>query len=123
MNIPTMSLIAMISSLASIILASAMLLLVLWQAPRHLDNQLMALYMIEVVFWGIMAFMVRFWTFSGQNVTPFFYGIVLGIGFNGLCLFALVSHYAGLWKYWWPGTMLLLGLLYSIVIVPVLFQG
>lgn len=117
-----MSLVAMIFSLASIILALAMFLLVLWQAPRHVDNQLMALYMIEVVFWGVMAFMVRFWTFSGQDVTPFFYGIVLGIGFNGLFLFALVSHYTGLWQRWWPRVLLLLGFLYSIVIVPMVFQ-
>lgn len=118
-----MSLIAMVSSLASIILALAMFLLVLWQAPRHIDNQLMALYMIEVVFWGAMAFMARFWTFSGQDVTPFFYGIVLGIGFNGLALFALVSHYTGLWRHWWPRVLLLLGFLYSIAIVQPVYQG
>lgn len=123
MNVPTMSLVAMVSSLASVILALAMFLLVLWQAPRHVDNQLMALYMIEVVFWGAMAFMVRFWTISGQDVTPFFYGIVLGIGFNGLFLFTLVSHYTGLWQHWWPRALLLLGFLYSIIIVPLVYQG
>lgn len=118
-----MSLIAMVSSIASIAIALAMLFLVLWQAPKYRDNQLMALYMVEVVFWGVMAFMVRFWSLGGRNSTLFFYGIVLGIGLNGFFLFALVSHYAGLWKYWWLRVMLLAGLLYSIISIPLILQG
>ena len=117
-----MSLIAMISSIASIAIALAMLFLVLWQAPKYRDNQLMALYMVEVVFWGVMAFMVRFWALGGWDSTLFFYGIVLGIGLNGFLLFALVSHYAGLWKHWWLKIMLVVGLLYSIASVPLIFQ-
>jgi signal transduction histidine kinase len=123
MNIPTISLIAMIASVASIAIALAMLFLVLWQAPKHRDNQLMALYMIEVIFWGIMAFMVRFWTTAGLDSSFFFAGIVMGIGFSGLFLCALVSHYAGLWKYWWLRALLLAGLLNNIINIPLIFQG
>jgi len=112
----------MTSSIASVAIALAMLFLVLWQAPKYRDNQLMALYMIEVVFWGIMAFLVRFWSLGGHDSTLFFYGIVLGIGLNGYFLFALVSHYAGLWRYWWLKVILLAGLLYSIVSVPLILQ-
>jgi signal transduction histidine kinase len=123
MNIPTISLIAMIASVASIAIALAMLFLVLWQAPKHRDNQLMALYMIEVIFWGIMAFMVRFWTIANLDSSFFFAGIVMGIGFSGLFLCALVSHYAGLWKYWWLRALLLAGLVNNVINIPLIFQG
>lgn len=122
MNIPMISLIAMVSSIVSITIALAMLFLVLWQAPKYRDNQLMALYMVEVIFWGMMAFMVRFWSLGGQDSTLFFHGIVLGIGLNSVLLFALVSHYAGLWKNWWLKVILVMGLFYIVTNVPLLLH-
>ena len=123
MNIPTISAIAMVSSAMGIIVALSMFFLVLWQAPREPDNQLMAIYMFCVVFWGISAFMARLISAIGQDMTIFFYGIALGIGFTGLALCALASHYAGLWKYWWIRAALIGGLVYYIVMLPSLFQG
>jgi hypothetical protein len=93
MSIPPISLIAMTFSATSIIVALAMFFLVLWQSPRRRDNQLMALYMITVIFWGVSAFMTRFTALGQGDSTPYFYGIVLGIAFNSLLFFALVSNY------------------------------
>src|SRR5687767_15321977 len=101
MQIPTISIITMIFSTISVLVALAMLFLVLWQAPRERDNQLMAAYTFVVVFWGISAFLFRFTPLIGYDPTPYFYGIALGIGFAGLSLFALVSHYAGRWRRWY----------------------
>jgi signal transduction histidine kinase len=123
MNIPTVSIITLMFSTLSVLVALAMLFLVLWQAPRERDNQLMAAYMFVVVFWGISAFLLRFTPLIGYNPTPYFYGIALGIGFAGLTLFALVSHYAGRWQRWYALPAVIFGLVYYLAMIPLLFQG
>jgi signal transduction histidine kinase len=123
MQIPTISLIAMTFSALSVVVALAMLILVVWQAPRERDNQLMALYMLSVVFWGINAFLLRFVPIIHYDPTPYFYSIALAIGFNGLLLYAVVSHYANRWKRWYAGPALIAGLLYYFVTIPLLYQG
>src|SRR5574341_593259 len=123
MTIPAISLIAMTFSATAMVLALSMFFLVLWQAPRQRDNQLMGLYMLSVIFWGGAAFMTRFSALGGQEPTPFFYGIVLGIAFNSLFLFAMVSHYAGLWKRRLIVLAVLAGLVYYIASIPTLFGG
>lgn len=123
MNIPTISIIAMMFSALSMIVSLAMLFLVLWQAPRERDNQLMAAYMFVIVFWGLNAFMLRVSPLIGYDPTPYFYGIALSIGFVGLTLFALVSHYAGRWRRWYALPVMLLGLAYYVVMIPLLFRG
>ncbi len=123
MAIPPISLVAMIFSAASLIVALAMAFLVLWQAPREPDNQLMSAYMLTVVFWGSSAFLMRFVALGGQNPTIFFYGVALGIGFAGLLLFAVVSHYADLWRRWWVLALMISGLVYYLLMIPQLFAG
>ncbi len=123
MSIPTISLIAMTFSATSVVVALAMLFLVLWQAPRNADNQLMAAYMIAVIFWGVSAFLTRLMPLGGLDPTPYFYGIVIGIGFNSLFLYALVSHYAGLWHRQWIKGSILVGLAYYLAMIPLLVQG
>jgi signal transduction histidine kinase len=113
----------MTSSAASVIVALAMLFLVLWQAPRNLDNQLMGAYLAAIIFWGVSAFLIRFMPLGGLEPTPYLYGIALGIGFTGLFLYALVTHYAGLWRRWWVGVSLVAGPVYYAAMIPLLFQG
>jgi signal transduction histidine kinase len=123
MSIPTVSLIAMIASAVSVIVALSMFFLVLWQAPREHDNQLMAWYMITVIFWGSSAFLMRFVALSRADISTYFYGIALGIAFAGISLYALVSHYAGLWNKWWIVALLGAGLVYYFATIPLLIQG
>jgi signal transduction histidine kinase len=123
MTIPTISMIAMIASALSVIVALSMFFLVLWQAPRERDNQLMAWYMVTVMFWGTSAFLMRFIALSGADISNYFFGVALGIAFAGISLYALVSHYAGLWKKWWIVALLIAGIIYYVVTIPMLFQG
>jgi signal transduction histidine kinase len=123
MTIPTISMIAMIASALSVIVAVSMFFLVLWQAPREHDNQLMAWYMVTVMFWGASAFLMRFAALSSSNISVYFYSIALGIGFAGFSLYALVSHYAGLWNRWWIVGGLIAGIIYYAFTIPILYQG
>jgi signal transduction histidine kinase len=123
MGIPLVSLVAMTFAATSIVVALAMFLLVLWQAPTRRTNQLMALFMFEVVCWAAMSLLLRMSGLARQDATPFFYGIILGIAFNGLLLFTVVSHYAGLWKYRWAPVISLVGLGYYLATLPLLFSG
>jgi len=123
MPVPWISLVAMTFALTSMVVAVAMFFLVLWQAPKRRANQLAALFMIEVVLWAAASLLLRMAGLVGANAIPFFYGIVLGIGFNGLFLFAMISQYAGLWRYKWPLALIAAGLLFHLTVIPGLFAG
>lgn len=123
MSVPPISMIAMTFSATSVVVALAMFFLVLWQAPRNTDNQLAAGFFATVVFWGSSTFLSRLVPLGGGDPTPFLYGIALGIGYNSLALFALVTHHAGWWRRWWIIAALLSVLLYYFVTLPFLFEG
>jgi PAS domain S-box-containing protein len=113
----------MILSATSVTVAVAMSLLVLWQAPRHRDNQLMALYMLTVVFWSGSQFTTHFIALLGLDPTPAVYSIALAVTVNSFVLFAAVSHYAGLWGRRWIRLVLLAGPVYLLIVAPLIFQG
>ncbi len=123
MGVPWVSLVAMTFAVTTMVVALAMFFLVLWQAPRRRSNQLAALYMAEVVCWSAMSLLLRTSGLIRADGTAFFYGIVLGIGFNGLCLYMLASHYAGLWKHWWAPAAAAAGLVYYLLMLPGVFNG
>ncbi|MEK7328775.1 MAG: hypothetical protein AAB217_26320, partial [Chloroflexota bacterium] len=113
----------MILSATSVTVAVAMSVLVLWQAPRHRDNQLMALYMLTVVFWSGSQFTTHFIALLGLDPTPAVYSIALAVTVNSVMLFAAVSHYAGLWRHKWIKLILLAGPVYILIVAPLIFQG
>ncbi|HSH02259.1 MAG TPA: ATP-binding protein [Anaerolineae bacterium] len=100
-----------------------MLLLVLWQAPRQRENQLMAIYMGSVVFWGVSVFLAYLSGIIGVDPTYMLYSIASWIGFSGVFLFALVSYYLELWPQKWPQYALAAGLLFYVIAIPLLLQG
>jgi len=113
----------MILSATGVTVAVAMSVLVLWQAPRHRDNQLMALYMLTVVFWSGSQFTTHFIALLGLDPTPAVYSIALAVAVNSFILFAAVSHYAGLWRRRWIKLILLAGPVYILIVAPLIFQG
>src|SRR5574341_934279 len=121
-NVPNISLIAMTFSATSIVVGLAMFFLVLWQAPRNRVNQLASLFFASVVFWGTSAFTTRLVALGGLDPAPYFNGIALGIGYAGITLFGLVTHFAGAWKRWWVVAALVFGVAYSLVIIPFMFD-
>lgn len=121
--VPTISLIAMSFSAASVVMALAMFFLVVWQAPRNRVNQLAGLFFVSVTFWAVSAFTSRLAPILGGEPKQYFNGIALGIGYNSLTLFALVSHYAGTWRRWWVSAALVAGVAYSLVIIPFMLRG
>ena len=124
-SLSIVSIIAMISSAVGIVLGLAMTLLVLWQAPRQRTNQLLALYMITVIAWGVVAFVAHFWGTFGENLPLAWLvnSLILARSFNALLLFALVTHYVGLWSNRWVQAILVASLIHRFfILIPLLVQ-
>lgn len=101
----------------------AMFLLVMWQAPRQRDNQLIALFTATIIYWGLANFIAYLVALTRGVTTPFFYASALGIPFNGYTLFLLATHYAGLWGRTPVRLALLGGMLLIAGIIPFHFDG
>jgi len=117
---------AMTFSAIGVVIGLAMFFLVLWQAPRRRDNQLMAFYMITVIVWGSGVFTGQLSGLLGQTelLLGVIYSIALARSFNALLLFALVTHYVGLWQNRWVRGVLLASLGYRFfIVIPLLLQG
>jgi PAS domain S-box-containing protein len=126
MNIPIIPAVAMVFGITSAVISLAMFFLVLWQAPRNRDNQLMAFYMVTVIVWGLSVFVGHFLGLLGQTIPSGWvvYSVVLARSFNALFLFALVTHYASLWRNRWIQGILLASVGYRfLIVIPLLFQG
>src|SRR5512133_2000894 len=119
--IPDIAFWAFGSETIAIIAGLAMFLLVIWQAPRQRDNQLMALYMLSLIFWGAANLLARTQYVLGVDNQLFFYFSALGIAFNGITLFLLASHYARLWGRSWIKTMILAEIVFLAVVFIFLF--
>ena len=81
---------------ASTVTALAMLLLVVWQAPRHRHNRLMAVYLATLVLWGATNLVARACALVGCSPDLFTYGAVALNGINAFVLFWFVTDYVGL---------------------------
>lgn len=91
---------------ASTVLALAMLLLVVWQAPRHRRNRLMAVYLATLVFWGASNLAARLSAVLGASPQVFIYGHLLGAGLNAIALFwnGRAFPRASMPPPWWRGS-------------------
>ncbi|MFZ6029313.1 MAG: ATP-binding protein [Chloroflexota bacterium] len=104
-------------------LGVALMVLIVWQAPRHRDNQLMGAYMLNIAVWGVTNSAARLLTILGADNSFFFYASAICGPINGFLLFALVTHYANRWHKWYVRLVLVFGLFVLVVAVPFLFQG
>ena len=107
----------------SIVISVAMFLLILWQAPRQRENQLMALYLLTVIVWALGNFMSRVSPIIGIDIMPFFYLNFWGAGLNSMMLFLFVSHYAGMWDRRWVQVMAVIVLPIFLIYTFFLYQG
>ncbi len=86
---------------ASTVTALAMLLLVVWQAPRHRENRLMAMSLATLVAWGASNFGGRLCAVLGWPSTDFVHGAVFGNALNSLVLLWFVTDYVGIARHRW----------------------
>ena len=82
---------------ASTVIALAMLLLVVWQAPRHRHNRLMAAYLATLVVWCATSLAARACALVGCSPVLFTYGVIAFNGINAFVLFWFVLLRAVFW--------------------------
>jgi hypothetical protein len=108
---------------ASTVTALAMLLLVMWQAPRHRHNRLMAVYLATLVVWGANTLVARACPMVGCGPAVFMYGALAFNGINAFCLFWFVTDYVGLGRRPWVRTMWVAGMLWVVLGTVGLYSG
>jgi signal transduction histidine kinase len=118
-----LTLFVLIANAVAMTVALAMFFLVLWQAPRERDNQLMALYVLTVIFFSSVIFGARLVAVVGQNPATVFYSVFLGRSLTSLALFALVAQFAGLWRQRWVILMLVVMTATVVFAAPWLYRG
>jgi len=72
-------LVEMILNVVSLVVASAMLLLVLWQSSRRRENRLVALYMATIVAWSGANQAAHFWkniALTGATLMIYYFATV-----------------------------------------------
>jgi signal transduction histidine kinase len=123
MNLPLNITIGFGSGLVGLVVGLATMLLVLWQAPRQRDNQLMGLYMATVASWGLAGLLLSFAVVIHGNVDASFYTVAAMIGLNAVATFALAARYTGLSRR--PATLVVFGaaMVLLIAVQPALFAG
>jgi PAS domain S-box-containing protein len=104
-------------------IGAALMVLIIWQAPRHRDNQLMGLYMFNIILWGLTNSAARLLTILGLDNSFFFYASAICIPINSFLLFTLVTHYANRWGKWYVRAALVAGLAFLVAMIPLLYQG
>lgn len=100
---------------ASTVTALAMLLLVVWQAPRHRDNRLMAVYLATLVFWGASNIVARLCSVIGCSMTVAIYSNTFFNGVNSLVLFWFVTDYVGIGRRPWVRAGRVVGLVWLVL--------
>ena len=108
---------------ASSVTALAMLLLVVWQAPRHRHNRLMAVYLATLVLWGANNLAARACTVVGCSPTLFMYGTLAFNGINAFVLFWFVTDYVGLGGRAWVRALRIVGVLWAVLGSAGLYSG
>ena len=108
---------------ASAVTGLAMLLLVVWQAPRHRHNRLMALYLATLVAWGASNIAARLCALLGWPSTTFVHGAVFGNGLNSLVLFWFVTDYVEIRDRRWVRLLCAAGVVWVVVGAIGLFAG
>src|SRR5437773_12400345 len=108
---------------ASTVIALAMLLLVVWQAPRHRHNRLMAAYLATLVGWCATSLAARACALVGCSPVLFTYGVIAFNGINAFVLFWFVTDYVGLGGRAWVRAMRVAGVLWFVLGSVALFGG
>ena len=108
---------------ASTITGLAMLLLVVWQAPRHRHNRLMAVYLATLVLWGANNLAARLCAVLGCSPTVFMYGTLYFNGVNSLVLFWFVTDYVGIGGRKWVRVGRIVGLIWLAVGGVAVYSG
>jgi PAS domain-containing protein len=86
---------------AVVVLGLAMLLVVIAQAPRRRDNQLMAVYLLTLVIVGASGCGARLASVLGRDPATFMGLASLATGASRLALFWFVTSYAGIQRHAW----------------------
>ncbi len=123
MTLSAIGALGLIVSLIGTIVAVAMLSLVLWQAPRNPDNQLMAFYQASLIMWLGSNLLARLAAFLGYDPTTLVYWNFVGGALAAFALFAFISHYARLWPLRWVKACLVIGGCTVLSFGFLLFQG
>lgn len=119
---PTLQM-GLIVSVLSITVATAMFLLVLWQAPHRRENQLMALYMLTVVVWGFGGYWLRESILLQHPAPSMVYLISVMGAFNSLSLLALAAYMSGWWARRWLRWVVVGSVLYFMGVFLLAFRG
>ena len=123
MNFGFNTLLGLTSGLLGMVVGLSMFFLVLWPAPRHRENQLMAIYMATVFLWGLIGTLSSFMVLIGIDPSLPFYGLTHIILINGLAIFALATYYAGISSNPWARWSLWIGIVMAIGFIPAIYTG
>jgi PAS domain S-box-containing protein len=108
---------------ASTVLGLAMLLLVVWQAPQHRHNRLMAIYLGTLVFWGANNVAARLSVMLGASPITYTYNNLLGNGLNAVALLWFVTDYVGIGRRPWVRTVRALAVVWLALAGIALYRG
>jgi len=108
-------LVEMILNVVSLVVASAMLLLVLWQSSRRRENRLVALYMATIVAWSGANQVAHFAAIIGYDPGVFILSIAVAVVLNAYILLTFVADYTGLLRRGWMRGYLAAGLVFVVL--------
>ncbi len=114
---------ALICELLGVTIGFAMLLLVLGQAPKARDNQLMALFMSAVVLWSGNSALGHLLVIMGLDIRGVVYAGAILVSLIGFTLYMLASHYSGAWHFRWMHWLLVAGGIFVLLLIPPIFMG
>jgi PAS domain S-box-containing protein len=122
-QISNLLVLALIFEIIGFTVGLAMLMLVVWQAPRHRDNQLMALFMGIVVIWCASNALGHILVVIGVDDRWSIYLGAISVGLAGYVLFLLASQYANLWQRRRVKWIIRGGLAFVLAVIPLVLMG
>ena len=107
----------------ALIVAAAMMLLVLWQSYRARANQLVAFYMLTIIFWSGANLVGHFAQLTDTSARPFILSVAVGVVFNAYILFVFITYHLGLWRRKWILVWLAAGLMFGVIVTGLIYRG
>jgi signal transduction histidine kinase len=121
---PAVTLLALVGCGLAITIGLAMSFLVLWQAPRARENQLMVAYFLASSYGSGANFLARTLSLVGADVSPYLYEYYDGSSLAFVALLSLTTYYAGLWRYRWVPWLLAAAVVWVLAVqLPLMHQG
>lgn len=96
MNYSVHFILGLTTSFVCALVSCAMLILLLWQAPRRLENLWMALYLSSLLTWGFGSFFLRLDCLEGQNPAAPVFAVGWSFQLASFALFMVLCHHARL---------------------------